>query len=100
MRKTREQIIAEIDAHLQKSDKKYWSDYYIGITNDINRRLFTEHNVNRDNAWWIWREATSKSVAQAVEEHYLALGMKGDTGGGTDDSVFVYCYEVTSTTIE
>ncbi len=100
MRKTKEQIITEIDAYLQKSDKKYWSDYYIGITNDIDRRLFTEHNVNRNNAWWIWEEATSKSVAQAVEEYYLAKGMKGDTGGGTDDSTYVYCYEITNDTKE
>ena len=97
---TAKEIIAEIDAHLQVSKKEYWSDYYIGITNDVERRLFTEHNVKKTNAWWIYCPATSKAAAQAVEEHYLAKGMKGDTGGGTKDSTYVYCYEITSTTKE
>ncbi len=100
MKKTKDQIIADFDAHLQKSSKEYYSDFYVGITNDIERRLFTEHNVHKDNAWWIWREATNKATAQAVEEYYLDKGMKGDTGGGTDDSTYVYCYEITSYTKE
>ena len=100
MSKTKNQIIADFDAHLQKSAKKYWNDYYVGITNDINRRLFTEHNVDKNNDWWIFREANDKSTAQAVEEYYLAKGMQGDTGGGTDDSVYVYCYEISSSTKE
>ena len=87
MKYTKNQIIAAIDAHLQESTKQYYSDFYIGITNDVNRRLFTEHNVDRDNA-------------QAVEEHYLGQGMNGDTGGGTDDSTYVYCYQISNSTKE
>lgn len=97
---TKNQIIAAIDTHLQKSSKQYYSDFYIGITNDVSRRLFTEHNVDKNNAWWIYREAINKATAQAVEEYYLDKGMKGDTGGGTDDSTYVYCYEITSSTKE
>lgn len=102
MGKTKEQIIAAIDAHLQSSNQKYYKDFYIGITNDIERRLFDEHNVDRtkDAAWWIYDTAINKTTAQAVEEYYLAKGMRGDTGGGTNDSIYVYCYEITSTTIE
>ena len=66
----------------------------------MERRLFTEHNVSKDNAWWIYRTATDKATAQKVEEYYLNKGMEGDTGGGTDDSVYVYCYEITNTTKE
>lgn len=100
MKKTKNEIIADFNAHLLNSKKEYWSDYYVGITNDVERRLFTEHNVSKENAWWIYREAVDKATAQAVEEYYLGKGMKGDTGGGTDDSVYVYCYEVTSSTNE
>jgi len=57
---TAKEIIAEIDAHLQASDKEYWSDYYIGITNDVERRLFTEHNVKKANTWWIYKEIESR----------------------------------------
>lgn len=46
------------------------------------------------------RTATNKTVAQSVEEYFLNKGMKGDTGGGTDDSIYVYCYEITNLTKE
>lgn len=100
MKKTTNQIIADIDAHLQQSNKQYYHDFYIGITNNVERRLFTEHNVSKNNAWWIYREATDKVAAQKVEEYYLAKGMKGDTGGGSDDTTYVYCYEITDATKE
>ena len=73
---------------------------YIGITNDVERRLFNEHNVSKKGAWWIYREADSKDIAQAVEEYFLEKGMQGDTGGGNEDSVYVYCYEITNNTVE
>ena len=72
MKKTKFQIISDFDAHLQKSSKEYYRDFYVGITNDIERRLYTEHNVCKDNAWWIWREATNKATAQAVVHQALA----------------------------
>lgn len=100
MKKTFSQIVAEIDSHLEKSQKEFYSDFYVGITNDVERRLFTEHNVQKDDQWWIYRDAIDKSTVQRVEEYYLDKGMKGDTGGGTDDSTFVYCYEITRNTVE
>ena len=100
MAKTFEQIVNDIDSHLEKSKKQYYSDFYIGITNDVNRRLFGEHNVPKDNSWWIYRQAVDKDTAQKVEEYYLNKGMQGDTGGGTEETLFVYCYAITSSTIE
>ena len=100
MSKTAKEIIADFEEHLTNSKKQYYSDFYVGITNDIERRLFTEHNVEKNNSWWIYCVAINKSEAQSVEEYFLDKGMKGDTGGGTDDSIYVYCYEITSTTKE
>lgn len=100
MKKAFSQIIADMDSHLKKSQKEFYSDFYVGITNYVDRRLFDEHNVQKEGQWWIYRDAINKSTAQRVEEYYLNKGMKGDTGGGTDDSTFVYCYEITRNTIE
>ena len=97
---TKVQIIADINSHLQKSKKQYYSDFYIGITNDIERRLFGEHKVSKEHGWWIYRTADTKSVAQAVEEYYLDKGMQGDTGDGNEDTTYVYCYEITNYTEE
>lgn len=94
------QIVADINSHLEKSQKQYYSDFYVGITNDIERRLFDEHKVSEKNGWWIYRQAIDKKTAQHVEEYFLNKGMKGDTGGGTDDSSFIYCYEITNYTVE
>lgn len=100
MKKTFNQIVADIDSLLEKSQKEYYSDFYVGITNDVERRLFGEHNVQKVGQWWIYRDAINKATAQSVEEYYLNKGMKGDTGGGTDDSTIVYCYEITRNTVE
>ena len=99
-KKIASEIINDINCHLSKSSKQYYSVFYIGITNDIDRRLFGEHNGDKENAWGIWREATDKEAAQEVEEYFLAKGMKGDTGGGNDKTTYVYCYEITNNTIE
>lgn len=45
---TKETIINDIEKHLANSVKQYYSDFYVGITNDVNRRLFGEHNVDKD----------------------------------------------------
>ena len=59
MVKTAKQIIADIDAHLQKSSAKHYQDFYIGITKDIDDRLFDFHQIPKKGHWYIYREATS-----------------------------------------
>ena len=100
MAQTSKEIANAIEEHLKKSSAKYYSDFYIGITNDIERRLFGEHNVPRSNYWRIHNEAINKEHAQDVEEYFLEKGMVGDTGGGNNDSVWVYCYEISDFTKE
>lgn len=93
-------IISDIDSYLSKSGKRYYSDFYIGITNDVERRMFKEHNVAKEKSWWIYRTAINSETARKVENHFLAKGMRGDTGGGNEESNIVYCYAVSPTTIE
>lgn len=100
MTKDFETIVTEMQEHLARSGKKYYSDFYIGITNDVERRMFQEHNVPKDKNWWIYRTAQSAEEARKVEAHFLKLGMRGDKGGGDSTSNIVYCYAVSPTTIE
>ena len=93
----KEDIIKEI------ADYVNWDNYggwYVGITNDAERRLFdsSEHNVDKNKGCWIHCPADSKQEAQEIEEHFLKLGMDGDTGGGKDNSTIVYCYMKTTST--
>lgn len=94
------EIIERFDVHLGKSGKRYYSEFYIGISKNARKRLFEEHHVDMDTSWWIYVTAESTDIARKVEKHYLELGMRGGDGGGDDASNMVYCYVVTPTTTE
>lgn len=100
MSKSYNEIVSDIDAHLQKSGKRYYSEFYIGISKDASKRMFEEHHVDKEHSWWIFRTANSSEVARKVEKHYLELGMRGGDGGGNDTANMVYCYVVTPITTE
>ena len=95
-------IIETIDNHLKKSAKRYYRDFYIGITEDVNGRLFGYHKVNRDADWWIYCSADTEEVAREVEKYYLDKGMDGGDGGGRGNGMtrFIYCYEINDNTKE
>jgi len=96
MAKTKQEIIDDILNHIHKNstDSDYW---YVGITKDIEERLFTFHNVT---SCYIYRQAPSSKIAREIETYFLELGADGGSGGGDDDSSFVYAYKITNNTKE
>ncbi|HKW57505.1 MAG TPA: hypothetical protein VJN42_09120 [Candidatus Acidoferrum sp.] len=92
-------IGSEIDAYIAKSGIPN-SRWYVGITSDIQERLFGYHNVPRKNAWWIHRPCTSAAEARELEAAYHRAGCQGAGGGGDADSVYIYAYVITPTTVE
>lgn len=78
---------------------EFYSDYYVGITNDINRRLFEEHKVDHYSCHW-FHETSSREIADEIEGHFIAKGMKGHQGGGNKESVWIYIYRITPKTLE
>jgi hypothetical protein len=99
MAKSKEEIKKEIKAHIAKEGSGY-KNWYVGITNDVNRRLHKEHNVPEKNAWFITRPANSVEEAREIEEYFHDLGCDGAGGGGDEDSEIVYAYKKTSNTKE
>ena len=97
MVKTAQQAYDEIVAHIKKQGGAY-SDWYCGITENINRRLFDEHNLVEDKTWYTSKQCSTSAEAREVEKALLELGCSGGPGGGDDDAVFVYTYLKTSTT--
>ena len=96
----KEQIINEFEEH-HKKEGSPWSDWYVGITADINDRLFGFHKVPRENHWRIHKEAYSDAVAREIESYFLEeRGAKGGPGGGGEDSRFVYDYKITKDTVQ
>lgn len=97
---TYDEIINAIEAHLAKSSKKYWNDYYVGITDNIPERLHGFHQVPEKGHWFKWCKADTEQIARDVEKHYLDKGMDGGAGGGDEDTIYVYCYEIGPNTRE
>nr|WP_315407774.1 hypothetical protein [uncultured Prevotella sp.] len=93
-------IIKAFNEHLKKSGKQFYNDFYIGITDDIERRLFTEHKVPKEGHWFIYAHADNSLIARNVEKYFLDLGMRGGQGGGDTDTEWVYCYIVSQYTTE
>ena len=100
MAKDIETIKSEIYDHLQnKCTGKNYTDYYVGITKDIDDRLLGFHQVQEKHCW-IWSETKSEEDARAVEKYFLDKGMDGGDGGGDEESVVVYCYLISNETKE
>ena len=76
------------------------SQWYVGITSDPVRRLFTEHKVKKEGGVWIYCKADSAAIARKVERDYLDIDCSGGSGGGDATSVYVYAYRITTTTNE
>lgn len=101
MAKEAKDIVVDIEAHFKNLiGQKNFSDLYIWVTKDIEDRLFTAHNVQKENHRFIYSEAINENHSRAVEKHYLEKWMQWDTWWGSGDwtATYVYCYEITSFT--
>ena len=92
-------IIHDIDSHMQKSSVKN-AGWYVGITGDIEERLFGFHKVPRKDYWFIYRRATSADEARAIEAAYHKVGCQGAGGGGDHTAVYIYAYVISQQTVE
>jgi hypothetical protein len=72
--------------------------WYVGISDDAERRLFEEHGVNRQSRTWIYEQMNNNQDARAVESQMLQNMLQGGKGGGDNSSRFVYVYQITSST--
>ena len=95
MAKNKQEIINDISKHFNNIA---YNNSYIGITSDVESRLFGDHNVSRENGHWIYRTALSSNVAREIEQYFLDKGMGGGFGGGDENSKIVYAYKKTSST--
>ena len=100
MAKNVETIKKEIYDYLNsKCGAGNYSDYYVGITKNIDDRLFGAHKVPEKHCW-IWSQANNDSDAREVEKYFLDKGMQGGGSGGDNESVFVYVYKISQLTVE
>ena len=59
------QIINDITSYLKDNDISL-DEVYVGIASDPETRLFTDHNVTKENGIWIYCKAYSSLCARIV----------------------------------
>jgi hypothetical protein len=95
MTKSKEGIINDIIYYFKGI---VYQSSYIGITSDINKRLFIDHNVSKKSGHWIYRNARSNDIAREVEKYFIDKGMNGGGEGDDYTSRIVYAYNKTPDT--
>lgn len=93
-------IIGEIDKKVERiriTDKpnlplsKKYPYWYIGITDDADRRKEEHKSDGKDVTFWNSWPADTEAIARQVEKHFLDCGMDGGGGGGTNPNL-VYIF--------
>jgi len=93
---TATQIVKEIKAYAAEP----YSGWYAGIAANPREALFTRHGVREQGGSWIYRLATSETVARSAEKTLHAAGFKGGGSGGDEKTKSVYAYKITGSTSE
>ena len=96
----KDRIMQLFNNYLNNSGRKFYSDFFIGVTDDVNKRLFEEHMVPKSNSWYIYAPANTHENAMAVKKHYHNLGMRTSNRRTSRLSKMVYCYGVSPFTVE
>ncbi len=73
--------------------------WYVGITKDINHRLYVEHNVEMNSTDNISKRVESVEIAREIENFFLEnVGVDGAPGGSDEEAVWVYLYQKAANT--
>lgn len=85
-----------INKIVQKADAEGsgYHKWYVGITNNPEKRLFEGHGVNRHlTDLWVYENAYDEQDARDTEDYlHKSYGFDGGSGGGEYDSTFVYAF--------
>lgn len=91
----KELIIQEIERAVQGCNPKEYSAWYIGVTNDLERRK-NEHGAESSVKFWKGWQANNEADARNIEDLFLKKHMKGGPGGGSkpgeDKPTYVYIF--------
>lgn len=97
---TDQSIFSDITAWLARNfPNDLRSNWYVGIARNIEDRLFGDHGVHRTNDVWIYRQAIDAGHARSAEAGLIQNGYDGGSGGGDNQSTFVYAFRKTANTV-
>jgi hypothetical protein len=95
-----QQTIKDFQEFISKNGGVY-TQWYVGVAADPEKRLFNDHNVNKSSDSWIYsKHLGTDAAARYVEEVFLSKGCKGAPGGGDRTSCYAYIYKINGHTRE
>jgi hypothetical protein len=89
-------VIKRIETYMKKFEGDY-SDWYVGITKDLEEELFQLHKVE-ENGIWISFGADTDEVAKKVEKYFLDKKTDGNPIDLEENTRIVYVYKKNSDT--
>ena len=89
-------VIKRIEAYMRKFEGDY-SDWYIGITKDLDEELFNLHKF-QESGIWISFGADTDEVAKKIEKYFLDKKTGGNPTDLEEDTRIVYVYKKNSNT--
>ncbi len=93
-------VISDLVRYIRQTNTPF-AQWYVGIAEDPQARLFEEHRVNREMDYWIFKECYSADAARRVEQYFITnYHADGGVGGGSNASRFVYAYKKESYTVD
>ena len=92
--KPRSAIIKDIEEHVDKNGGDF-ATWYVGVTANPKRSLFTQHRLRTAGDAWISRRAMDELQAAEVEDYFRSVRRtKAGNGRAGADDVFVYAYKM------
>ena len=83
----------EILAYIKEFGGEF-SDYYVGVSNDPKKSLFTVHNVNPTNDPWLYKQALTLQAAKTAQSYFINRlkvdGIQPSDLNEDTDCVYVY----------
>ena len=89
-------VIKRIETYMSKFEGDY-SDWYVGITKDLDEGLFKLHKVE-ENGIWISFGADTDEVAKKAEKYFFNKKTDGKPTDLEEDTRIVYVYKKNSNT--
>jgi hypothetical protein len=87
-----QQIKYEILAYIKEFGGDF-SEYYVGLTDDPQKALFSTHKLDRKKDPWLYKQALTHQAARTAHEYFLNL-LKTDGAPASDNSEDTDCVYV------
>ena len=86
------QIVEKIHQKRRECIGSVPQDYFIGITNNPEKRLFNEHKIRKKEGFYTYVEASTDLEAKKALNKLLKEDMNGFPLNGKIPGKYVYCY--------